>query len=282
MMDLRDKFLRDGWVTFDLAGRELVEKARRELLSELRRAFRQLADLESYHRQVTADDEHIAIQKRLFDWFVASGLGPEIIAEISTSSLSWSGADLHVQARPYLRIARPEKPQDNVNVHRDTHYGGTPYELSVHMPFTDCGLDGSLGVISGSHLEADFGPTLIIRSLTRRSSADRSNINSASPTPRKSCERRISRSCVPPVRRWDRRWPLAFPSSTGRSSMAAPSRAFRADVRVVNSFAPIDWERNEATGDHRPLSRSPVTEAAQTYYRRNAGQDHAMRGKASH
>ncbi len=61
----------------------------------------------------------------------------------------------------------------------------------------------------------------------------------------------------------------------------SPVTRFSADVRVVNSFAPIDWERNEATGisSAEPL---PSTEAAQTYFRRNAGQDHAMRGKTSH
>ena len=47
------------------------------------------------------------------------------------------GADLHVQQRAYLRIARPGIREDNLGFHRDTFYGQSPYEVAIHVPLVD-------------------------------------------------------------------------------------------------------------------------------------------------
>ena len=62
------------------------------------------------------------------------------------------GLDIMVQYNPYVRLARPNKPQDNIGYHKDTQYGQTPYELAVHIPFVDLDEKSAIRVISGSHL----------------------------------------------------------------------------------------------------------------------------------
>src|SRR5438132_8166557 len=65
------------------------------------------------------------------------------------------GPDLDVQSAPYLRIVRPAKAQDNIGYHRDTVYGGSPYELSVFVPFVELAAGAALSVEPGSHLKAE-------------------------------------------------------------------------------------------------------------------------------
>ena len=70
---------------------------------------------------------------------------------------------MKVQTNPYLRIARPNKKVDNIGYHRDTFYGGNPFELSVFVPFVDLDARGTLNLLTGSHIlpESQFPTTKI-------------------------------------------------------------------------------------------------------------------------
>jgi hypothetical protein len=267
--DMQSKFLKDGWVQFALASHQLLERLREGLLLELRRDIPQAASLESYHLHVVDDDAHIAMQKRLFDWYRETGLGPEIIAQNLEVFRELVGLDLHVQASPYLRIARPHKPQDNVNVHRDTHYGGSPYELSVHVPFTDCGIDGSLGVITGSHLEADGAYPYVqtIDETVQRGSVKHSLGFTYAPKIMRPED--LSR-LHPTGTKLGQAMLFSLALVHGQVVNSSSVTRFSCDIRVVNSMAPIDWARNAASGYYKPLSRSPVAQCADAYYAADA------------
>lgn len=65
------------------------------------------------------------------------------------------GGSLKRQRKPYLRIARPGRTEDQVGIHRDTHYGATSDEWVLWIPLTPA-IDGAeLGVLPGSHLQSD-------------------------------------------------------------------------------------------------------------------------------
>ena len=49
----------------------------------------------------------------------------------------FTGIDIHIQKNPFLRIARPNKIEDNIGFHRDTLYGQSQFEVSVHVPLVN-------------------------------------------------------------------------------------------------------------------------------------------------
>jgi hypothetical protein len=264
-----ETFLRNGWFRFDLCGREHLQEIRRDLLALLRTEYPSLPSLEAYHRFVLDDDEHFRVQEMLFDHYVRRGLGPAIVESNVDVFRGLIGSDLDVQAQPYLRIARPGKPQDNVNVHRDTHYGGTPYELSVHIPFTDCGLLGSLGVISGSHVEADgaYPYEQINNEAVKRGSVRHKLGFTYAP-------KRLRAADIEKVEPTGTTLgqALVFSLSIVHGQVVNRSEVtrFSTDIRVVNALAPVDCERIKRSGYYRPLCRSAVTMAAEAYYEADA------------
>ncbi len=61
------------------------------------------------------------------------------------------GPDLDIQAKPHFRLARPEKPQDNIGFHRDVEYGSTAYEISCLFTLTKLDALGAIQLVPGSH-----------------------------------------------------------------------------------------------------------------------------------
>jgi ectoine hydroxylase-related dioxygenase (phytanoyl-CoA dioxygenase family) len=61
----------------------------------------------------------------------------EIVKENSYNLKWFVGPDLMYQKEPYLRIARPNKKEDNIGIHRDTDYGASKDEFVFWIPFVD-------------------------------------------------------------------------------------------------------------------------------------------------
>lgn len=61
------------------------------------------------------------------------------------------GEDLLYQREPYLRIARPGRPEDQVGIHRDTHYGASPHEWVLWVPLTNATNGAELRIMPNSH-----------------------------------------------------------------------------------------------------------------------------------
>lgn len=59
------------------------------------------------------------------------------------------------QKEPYLRIARTNKPEDNLGIHRDSHYGASDKEWVLWVPLTNATRGGELRILPTSHLEPD-------------------------------------------------------------------------------------------------------------------------------
>src|SRR5262249_35005727 len=69
--------------------------------------------------------------------------------------LSLLGTEIDIELAPYLRIVRPDRPEDNIGIHRDTVYGASPFEISVFVPFVDLDDGAALRVEPGSHLKSE-------------------------------------------------------------------------------------------------------------------------------
>lgn len=208
------------------------------------------------------DAHHEEIQVDIANFFIAQGYGREIISQSLPIFKKLLGQDLHIQKYPYFRIARPGKAQDNIGIHRDTKYGGTPYECSVVMPLTYMPPDGSLHVIDGSNIQSEaMYPFQSIDTGIQKNS-DKHNLgflysqkrlNDNLPT--HPVDVKVGQGLIFPLS-------LVHGQEINRSDRAR----FSVDIRLVNSMAPIEWSHTVHADYWEGLCVSPVTKQARNYY----------------
>lgn len=261
---LEAQFQAEGWFVVQAPNPEPIYVARTALLNELRRLTGNPAiTLETYHQAIEDDRHHTDLQIQLTHFFRTQRFGPQIIAAQLNFFQALLGRDLNVQSNPYLRITRPHKPQDNIGYHRDTFYGGSPFELSVLIPYVDVPAASALSVLPGSHLrpESDF-PTQQVQSTEVTKGSPKHQLGFLY------APKLIDPACLQPMKPIPLKLGdlLVFSLATVHGSKENQGHSCRwsSDVRVVNALAPIDLSMRPTY--YEPLSRSVVTEAAETYY----------------
>lgn len=226
---------------------------------------------------VDSDARHTEIQAALSNFYQQEGFGPLLIRENLGFFKDFVGLDLHVQKFPYLRIARPNKPQDNIGIHRDTHYGSSSYEISVSIPFTENGPLGSLGVVSGTHLlsEADLPVTQVQSEQVARGSIKHKLGFLYAP---KLMSDEIRAKVTPIPLKVGQALIISLSCVHGQEVNRSNATRFQSDIRVVHSMAPIQWERSVHSDYYEPLCVSAVTQQAKLYIAANSEQNTAPTG----
>lgn len=110
-----------------------------------------LGPLESYAPNGDITAEQVAASKKLHamqEWRA-------ILTENAELLKATVGDELLYQREPYLRIARPGKREDQVGIHRDTHYGTSPHEWVLWIALTNATDGAEMRILPGSHLETD-------------------------------------------------------------------------------------------------------------------------------
>lgn len=249
-----------GWAVLDLPDPSAVFEARDRLLEHLRLSHPALGSLGDYHH-VVPDDRHLATLYDLATFYWDAGLARPIIVRNLDVFRRLIGADLHIQAFPYLRAVRAGRPDDAAPLHRDTYYGASPFEVSVVVPFTDMGASAALRVISGSHIEPDSAYPY-----TQTTSPD---VQVQSPkhelghpyAPRLLDPALTERAGAVPLRLGQA---LLFPLGLvhGGGTNASQQTRFSTDIRLANSLAPVPWSRGVRKDYFVPLCTSAVTRSA--------------------
>ncbi len=153
---INEHFLTQGWILLDLPRPDIINSIRQQLEAKLKQVTNSSkASLERYHEIAQDDEKHNAWQIELTQYFRDAGFGPQIIKEQVDFFRPFLGPDLLVQESPYLRITRPGKEQDNIGFHRDTTYGGSPYEVSVWIPLVETSEENSISVYPGSNIQPE-------------------------------------------------------------------------------------------------------------------------------
>ncbi len=247
-------------MVFDLPDSRLVFEAREFLERELKKKTTPNTSLESY---MCEDEKHTALQIELTRLYRENRFGPRIIQAQLPFFRDFLGPDLSVQSNPYLRITRPGKPQDNIGYHRDTFYGGSPYELSVLIPFVDIEPESALKILPGSHLapqEAYPTEQVVSEEVTKGSAKHQLGFLYAPKLMRPGIEKEM----VPiPLKVGQG---LLFSLAAVHGSLINGGKVARwsSDIRVMPAFAPVDLS---ARPDYyEPLCRSPLTQAACEYF----------------
>lgn len=265
MNQIAQNFLKNGWVVLDFPRPEPLFEARHFLQNLLTDYFKKEIPLEEYHLHMTDDQEHTELQIRMTQAFRQKDFATAIFSAQIELFKSFIGLDLSIQAQPYLRITRPHCPQDNIGYHRDTFYGGSPYELSVLVPFVDLPKESSLSVLTGSHIQPeDFYPTRQIENPDQavRKGTPKHQLGFLY-APKMMDETIEELMEAIPLKVGQA---LLFSLSTVHGSRINSGTISRwsSDMRIMNSLAPVDLSMRPDY--YKPLSQSVVTEAAKKYF----------------
>jgi len=267
MKTAHEQFAEKGWLIVDFSDKEPVLRARKELQEELSSLIGKETALEDYHETIPAE-KHTEIQVHMTEFFRKRRFGPRIVASHLRFFQAFIGLDLLVQANPYLRITRPFRKEDNIGYHRDTFYGGSPYELSVLIPFVDLEPESNLQVLSGSHIlpESEFPTTQVVNedaSITKGSAKHNLGFLYAPKVMDPLIESRMESY---PLRVGQA---LIFSLSTVHGSVENRGRVSRwsTDIRVLNALAPVNLEARPTY--YEPLCESAVTASAKSYLKNN-------------
>jgi hypothetical protein len=236
-----------GWLVVDLPDARPVLHARRLLLDHLREvALPSLSRLDDYHRHVEDDRQHAELLRELTAYYWSRGLGRAIVERNLEVFHVLVGRDLHMQRRPTLRAARPDNPDDAIELRRETSFGASPYEVAVLVPFTDVDATGGLRVVSRSHLAADAD----VRQLGLPYGPDpRAPVGStrAEAIPLRTGQ--VLLFCLALVQG-------SGVNGSGRTRVST-------EIRIVNSLAPAVRERDPSF--YGPLCVSPASHSAWRY-----------------
>jgi len=262
--DRAASFLEHGWVVVDLAGGSPVHEARAGLLAHLRaRALPELTRLEDYH-EVVAEAEHLEVWFGAASWCWEAGLGRRIVEAELSFLRAFIGLDLHVQRYPYLRVARPGRPDDVTGIHRDTLYGASPYEVSLVVPLVDVDADSALRVVTGSHTApADRYPATRVDSEVVASGSTRHLLGF--PYAPQMLDPAVERDAEPVPLRVGQALVMGLGLVHGQVVNSGAHTRVSLDVRVVNSLAPVEFSRGVRGDYYEPLCESPVTAQARRH-----------------
>jgi len=260
---MKDHFLKKGWFVLDFLDPTPVFQAREFLENKLCELLGRNSTLEEYHHLAEDDLFHTNMQIKITELYREQKWGPKIIEKQLPFFSDLLGPDLFVQSNPYLRITRPDKPQDNIGYHRDTFYGGSPYELSVLVPFVDVPAESSLSVLSGSHTSPEDAyqtNQIIDEEVTKGSAKHQLGFLYAPKLMDNSIEERMEPI---PLKVGQA---LVFSLSTVHGSRLnkGPVSRWSSDVRVMHAMAPVDLSARPEY--YQPLNESVVTQAAKQYF----------------
>lgn len=267
-MAFTQDILQKGWSIVDLKGNDIISDIQKLLLKRLNEKWsRTLVNLIEYHDHIS-DKLHTDVQIDLSGYLNSSDLVRKLVGSNLSFIQTLCGIDVHVQNVPYLRIARPGERKDNIGFHRDTYYGCSPFEISMHIPLVELPKQAAIGVISGSHIaaEGDFkwrqhrDPEV-----TKGSKKHKIGFLYA---PKVMAGSVVEKMEFYPINLGQA---MFFPLSLvhGQEVNRSKITRFSIDIRFVNSYAPILWQRNVTENYYIPLSSSVISEVATIYKKNN-------------
>lgn len=257
-----------GWSVIGFPDKADVLACRQTIEDELRNILEnESVTLESYHEHVD-DETHTRTQWALANHVWDTDLSRRLVEGLFEAVVSFIGPGIKYQTKPFLRIARPGRASDNIDYHRDTFYGQSPYEATIHVPFVECDEDKALRMVPGSHVLAedafDVG-TGAPSDWSRGSPKHQMGF----PYAPKELVDLDEDALVPIVLRLGEAVIFSPAIVHGQRVNNGSSTRFSIDLRVVSADAPLDADRLKPARGYADLTRSPVSEAAEQYHAQN-------------
>ncbi|MCH9614499.1 MAG: hypothetical protein SP1CHLAM54_15400 [Chlamydiia bacterium] len=266
MEKLLEQFEEEGFVVLDLLDATPLLETRAKLEDHLATLLGERIALEDYHKLVKEDEFHISLQTQMTEFYRKGKFAKKVIKAQLPFFTKLVGIDLLVQQFPYLRMARPEKSQDNVGYHRDTFYGGSPYEISVILPFVECDAGMTLKVMPKSHiLSEELFQTKQEISADVVKGSDKHNLGFLYAP--KMMDKSTEEKMVPVPIKLGQVLMFSLSIVHGCVINKGTNTRWTSDVRLLNALSPVDLS---ARPDYyEPCHSSAVTSSAEKYFAAN-------------
>lgn len=258
-----DNFIEEGYVQLDFYNIKSLKIFKEKILDKLRMLINnETVQLENFHEFVKDDKEKFDIQYKINKMIWDEKLHIPLIQDNIDLYYKLVGQDLDIQSQPYLRIARPNCPQDNIGFHRDGFYGSSAYELSTVIPLVNLNEKSALQIEPKSHHRGPI-PTTRIESKTIKK-GDKKNQLGFQYAP-KIIDPNFQMNPIPIPLKFGEALCFGLGTIHGQEINEDIITRWSMDVRVKNSFSPTGTK----DGYYQLLSSSLLTQTAQIYYSNN-------------
>lgn len=258
-----DKFADLGYVVLDFYSIEYLTEFKNIILGEVRKLLQNdTVKLEDFHKYVTSDSEKLDLQYKINQIIWDKQLHIKIISDNIKIFYELIGKDLDIQSKPYLRIARPECPQDNIGFHRDGFYGNSAYEISNFIPLVDLDENSALLIEPSSHKKGAIPFKKVDSEEVKKGDIKNQLGFLYSP---KIIDSNYEINKVPIPLKFGEVLIFSLGVIHGQDVNTSINTRWSIDTRVKNSFARSATKE----GYFQELSNSPVAECAKVFYKHN-------------
>jgi len=242
--------------------------ALRDSLTEVLQKLYKTTDikLENLHNFIL-DDDREEIGWKLSNHFWKGDFCRKVALQNCSILSAFTGPDLYFQTKPFLRIARPGVIEDNIGFHRDTLYGQSPFEVSVHVPLMGLDAQSCLKFWKQTHVRPDSDFTYEPKSVnTVKKGSKRHEMGF--PYEAKSFEDGPQMEPLP-LKFGE---VAIFPPSTVHGQMVNLGSNTRVsfDFRIVSRFAPVEFRKDFSSRGYSSLTSSEVVSVAERFLSANS------------
>jgi sporadic carbohydrate cluster 2OG-Fe(II) oxygenase len=254
-----EKFDSCGYVVLKLTNTDSLTKFKNKLLLKVQDILdNKNITLENIHQYIKSEQEKIDIQYTINKMVWEDADYKNIILENIDLFYRLIGRDLDIQTQPYVRVARPHCPEDNIGYHRDSFYGNSVYEISVWIPLVNIDEKSALNISESSHLLGKIPYTKVTSEEVEK--GDRKNSLGFQYAP-KIIDKSFSFSKRPIPLNESEILVFSLGLLHGQEVNEAEITRWSIDIRLKNSFTPTQTK----DGYYTNLVKSPVSKAAELY-----------------
>lgn len=266
--------INSGYIKNRFENPKIIKNIKRKIEIELSKILKRKTNLENYHQLNLNNDKHKKIQWSIATFFWKKKFHVELMRTIIPFLESKLGPDILVQRKPFLRIARPNEDIDNIGFHKDTIYGQSPYEMSIHIPLVDLDKRSCLKFVKGSQFLKEKN-IKFEKFISQVKKGSKSHKLGTPYDPKRISEKKYNFSAIP-LKLGE--YIFFTPALIhGQELNKNPNvTRFSIDVRVTSSFAPIDQSKKSFNGNYISLQESEILKLAKKYFQFNPEKIHSF------
>jgi hypothetical protein len=141
------ELLDQGFTAISLSGDAELEGLQSVVASHFDGPF------ERWHLDDVDAATHAARVAAITEEVAATGLLAALVRREVDAFIGLLGPDLDIQAAPHVRVSRPDRDSDLVDWHRDTFYGGSPFDVKLWFPVFPLAPGAGFRLLPRSHLQ---------------------------------------------------------------------------------------------------------------------------------
>ena len=252
-----NKFHKDGFLKFEVSNKIFLRDLQKSVFLIFKKFKINKSNLQKrYHKIFVDNKEHHKIQSQLQRYILDKKINFKLIEYYKDYFNKILGLDICATNSVNFRVVRPTKNIDNINYHRDTDLGHTPFEVNVWVPLFDTKKNNSLHILPKSHLKKiNFFKFNKVKTEFKRGSKENrlgyfyrsfkfKNLNNNSMRPIKCNFGEI----------------LIFYSSCmhGTKNNLTNDTRFSFDFNISNSFFPIKWKHHGNENKYTQVLKSNI------------------------